>query len=301
VSRPDPSTEVFEAHRPRLTRLAYRMLGSLAEAEDVTQEAWLRWSRVDPAEIREPGAWLTRTTTRLALDLLKSARVRRETYVGAWLPEPLITGPEADAEAFADDLTLSLMTAMERLSPLERAAFLLHDVFDVGFDEVATTLERDPASVRQLASRARRHIRQARPRYAVEPQEGERIARAFFDAARSGDMAALGALLADEATLKSDGGGKVIAFHNAIQGAPKLLRLYAGLHRKYGQEGSEMLRPVWIDGLPGYISLERGRILQTTALTIVDGRVVEVFITRNPDKLARIAALLDRNSPLAST
>lgn len=300
MSRPDPATEAFEAHRPRLMRLAYRMLGSLTEAEDVAQDAWLRWSRIDPTEIREPGAWLTRTTTRLALDRLKSARMQRETYVGAWLPDPMITGPEPDAEAFADDLTLSLMTAMERLSPLERAAFLLHDVFDVGFDEVATTLERDPVSVRQLASRARRHIQAARPRYAVEPEEGERLARAFFDAARSGDTAALSTLLADDVTLRSDGGGKVIAFHNAINGAPKLLRLYAGLHRKYGHEGSEMIRPVWIDGLPGYVSLERGRILQTTALTIAEGLIVEVFITRNPDKLAGIAALLDA-SPLAST
>jgi len=299
VSPPDPSTKVFEAHRPRLTRLAYRMLGSLAEAEDVTQEAWLRWSRVDPAKIREPGAWLTRTTTRLALDLLKSARMRRETYVGAWLPEPLITQPASGVEEFADDLTLSLMTAMERLSPLERAAFLLHDVFDIGFDEVATTLERDAGSVRQLASRARRHIQAARPRYAVEPAEGERLARAFFEAAKSGDTASLSALLAADVTLRSDGGGKVMAFHNAIHGAPKLLRLYAGLHRKYSRQGSEMLRPVWIDGLPGYISLERGRILQTTALTIVDGRIVEVFITRNPDKLAHIAALLNE-PPLAS-
>lgn len=299
MSQPDPATEVFEAHRPRLTRLAYRMLGSLAEAEDVTQEAWLRWSRVDPADVREPGAWLTRTTTRLALDLLKSARMRRETYVGAWLPEPLITEPASGVEEFADDLTLSLMTAMERLSPLERAAFLLHDVFDIGFDEVATTLERDAGSVRQLASRARRHIQAARPRYAVEPAEGERLARAFFEAAKSGDTASLSALLAADVTLRSDGGGKVMAFHNAIHGAPKLLRLYAGLHRKYSRQGSEMLRPVWIDGLPGYISLERGRILQTTALTIVDGRIVEVFITRNPDKLAHIAALLNE-PPLAS-
>ena len=293
MSRPDPATDVFEAHRPRLARLAYRMLGSLAEAEDVVQEAWLRWSRVDPAEIREPAAWLTRTTTRLALDLLKSARARRETYVGSWLPEPLITGPEADAEAFADDLTLSLMTAMERLSPLERAAFLLHDVFDVGFDEVATTLERDPVSVRQLASRARRHIQAARPRYAVEREEGERLARAFFEASRTGDLTALSALVAEGVTLKSDGGGKVIAFYNAIHGAPKLLRLCAGLHRKYGSHAHEFIRPVWIDGLPGYISRERGRILQTTALAIEDGRIVDIFITRNPDKLARIAALLD--------
>jgi len=300
VSQPDPVTEAFEAHRPRLTRLAYRMLGSVAEAEDVAQDAWLRWSRIDPTEIHEPGAWLTRTTTRLALDRLKSARMQRETYVGAWLPEPLITGPASGVEDFADDLTLSLMTAMERLSPLERAAFLLHDVFDVDFDEVATTLERDPVSVRQLASRARRHIQAARPRYAAKPEEGERLAHAFFEAAKSGDTTALSALLTADVTLRSDGGGKVIAFHNAIHGAPKLLRLYAGLHRKYGHEGSEMIRPVWIDGLPGYVSLERGRILQTTALTIVQGQIAEVFITRNPDKLAHIAALLSETPPASA-
>jgi len=280
VSPPDPATDLFETHRPRLVRLAYRMLGSVAEAEDVVQNAWLRWRAVDADEIREPGAWLTRTTSRLALDVLKSARARRETYFGAWLPEPFVETPVDTAQ---DDLTLTLMMALERLSPLERAAFLLHDVFGVGFDEVATTLDRDATAVRQLAARARRHVREARPRYVVEREEGDRIARAFFDASRSGDVGALTNLLSETVTLRADGGGKVIAFRNPIEGLARIQRLYAGLNRKYGTDSFVFLRLLWIDGLPGFVSLERGRVLQTTALSIEDGRIVEIFITRNPD------------------
>jgi RNA polymerase sigma-70 factor (ECF subfamily) len=294
MSRPDPATEVFEAHRPRLARLAYRMLGSMAEAEDVVQNAWLRWRSTDQEAVREPAAWLTRTTTRLALDVLRSAHARRETYVGSWLPEPLI---DSRPETPEDNLTLTLMVALERLSPLERAAFLLHDVFGVDFDEVAVTLEKDAASVRQLASRARRHVREDRPRYTLDRQEGDRIARAFFDASRTGDVATLSQLLAGEVVLRADGGGKVVAFHNAIEGVEKLLRLFAGLSRKYGPEAFEYIRPLWIDGLPGYVSLERGKVLQTTALAIEDGRIVEIYMTRNPDKLARVAAMLDLPPP----
>ncbi len=221
VSPPDPATELFETHRPRLVRLAYRMLGSVAEAEDVVQNAWLRWRTVDADQVREPGAWLTRTTSRLALDVLKSVRAQREIYFGSWLPEPLPEPlAEVEAEAVHDDLTLTLMMALERLSPLERAAFLLHDVFGVGFDEVAVTLERDPPAVRQLAARARRHVQHARPRYVVEREEGDRIARAFFEASRSGDVGALTHLLSETAILRANGGGKVIAFRNPIAGWP---------------------------------------------------------------------------------
>lgn len=219
MSPPDPATDLFETHRSRLVRLAYRMLGSVAEAEDVVQNAWLRWRTVDADQVREPGAWLTRTTSRLALDVLKSARARRETYFGAWLPEPFI---EAEAEPAQDSLTLTLMMALERLSPLERAAFLLHDVFGVGFDEVATTLGRDAAAVRQLAARARRHVQDARPRYVVGREEGDRIARTFFDASRSGDVDALTHLLSETAVVRADGGGKVIAFRNPIEGLARI-------------------------------------------------------------------------------
>lgn len=290
MTQPD-ATDVFEAQRPRLLRLAYRMLGSTAEAEDIVQEAWLRWQRADTGDVREPAHYLSRTVTRLCLDTIKSARARRETYVGSWLPEPIVE-PEND-EMRADELTLSLMLALERLSPLERAAFLLHDVFGEPLDSIATTLDRDAAAVRQLAVRARKHVRETKPRYKIARDEGDRIAKAFFAASTTGNLEALRTMLADNVTLQSDGGGKVLAFINPIVGLKKMLRLYEGLREKFASENpAEMIRPVWIDGLPGYISRERGGVLQTTALEIEDGRIVAIYITRNPDKLGHIAEMV---------
>lgn len=287
VKPPEEAIRVFEAHRPRLVRLAYRMLGSMAEAEDVVQNAWLRWQRTDHSKVLAPQSFLSRIVTRLCLDELKSARTRREAYVGPWLPEPLIEQPD---EPVRDDLTLALMLALERLSPLERAAFLLHDVFGVPLGEVAATLERDAAAVRQLAVRARRHVEAARPRFPVAPEEGERIARAFFAASNTGDTAALRAMLAENVVVRADGGGKVTAFRNPIVGLEKALRLYAGLARKYGPAGATLLDIVRVDGLPGFVSRMGvgATVLQTTALGIEDGRITAVYITRNPDKLARL-------------
>ncbi len=287
---PDEATGVFLAQRRRLVRLAYRMLGSVAEAEDIVQDAWLRWRQVDMAKVREPAAFLTRTVTRLCLDALKSARAQRETYVGSWLPEPIV---EPDEDGIApDEVTLTLMLALERLSPLERAAFLLHDVFDVALEEVARTLERDAAAVRQLAVRARRHVQEARTRFPVAREEGARIAQAFFAAVQSGDLASLQGMLSQNVVLRSDGGGKVIAFLNPIHGLQRVLRLYRGLYRKLGRESGVWLRQVRIDGLPGYVSRERGGVLQTTALAIEDGRITAIYITRNPDKLGHVAAMM---------
>ncbi|EGY01402.1 RNA polymerase, sigma-24 subunit [Nitrospirillum viridazoti Y2] len=283
------ATAIFQAHRPRLVRLAYRMLGSLAEAEDVVQDAYLRWRQADHATVDVPAAFLSRIVTRLCLDTLKSARVRRETYVGAWLPEPLAG---SDEEAEEDDLTLTLMMALERLSPLERAAFLLHDVFGVALDEVAGTLHRDAAAVRQLAVRARRHVQEARPRYPVAPEEGERIAQAFYAASHLGDVDTLRGLLAQDVVLRADGGGKVHAFRNPILGVERMVRLFASLHAKGEFQSAAFIRPMRIDGLPGYVSVERGTVLQTTAFEIEDGRITAIYITRNPDKLVRIAQAL---------
>jgi RNA polymerase sigma factor (sigma-70 family) len=286
---PDPTIADFEAQRPRLLRLAYRMLGSVAEAEDVVQDAWLRWSRVD-GPVDAPSAYLTRVVTRLCLDQMKSARVRRETYVGAWLPEPLVGTTEDDQ---ADDVTFTLMLALERLSPLERAAFLLHDVFGMALGDVAGTLGRDAAAVRQLAVRARRHVQAARPRFPVAAAEADRITSAFFAAARDGDAAALGAILAEDVVIRSDGGGRVLAFLNPIVGIAKALRLFAGLARKHKAAGGPvLLQRITIDGLPGYASIDRGQVLQTTALEIRDGRIAAIYIVRNPDKLHHVAALL---------
>lgn len=287
---PDTATALFQTHRPRLVRLAYRMLGSLSEAEDVVQDAWLRWRTVDVAGVAAPGAFLSRIVTRLCLDVMKSARVQRESYVGSWLPEPLVeTVPEPDP----DDLTLTLMLALERLSPLERAAFLLHDVFGVALEDVATTLDRAPATVRQLAVRARRHVQAARPRYPVAPEDGTRMARAFFAASHSGDTTALRDLLAEDVVLRADGGGKVLAFLNPILGAERVLRLFARLSAKQAIGPDNPMQVMWIDGLPGFASIERGAVLQTTALEITDGRISAIYITRNPDKLRHLAPTLD--------
>lgn len=283
----EPSSRLadFQHERKRLIRLAYRMLGSFSEAEDVVQDAWLKWEQVD-GSVDSPAAYLTRIVTRLCLDRLKSARSRRETYIGPWLPDPLVGSIDPD-ETIADDITVTLMLAMERLSPLERAAFLLHDVFDVALSDVAVALSREPAAVRQLASRARKHVQAARPRFSVEAAEASRITQAFFVAARDGDTASLASLLAQDVEIHSDGGGKVLAFRNVIRGVDRALRLFAGLRRKNAPV-AELLRTAEIDGLPGYISVDRG-LVQTTALDIRGGKIAAIYIVRNPDKLQHLA------------
>jgi RNA polymerase sigma-70 factor (ECF subfamily) len=287
---PEQRLTDFEAQRPRLLRLAYRMLGSLSEAEDVVQDAWPRWAAVDGG-VDVPAAYLTRIVTRLCLDQLKSARARREEYVGAWLPEPLLQQASEEEEAIADDVTLTLMMAMERLSPLERAAFLLHDIFETPLNEVALTLDRDPAAVRQLASRARRHVREARPRYALSPESASELVRAFHEASTKGDIKMLRGILADEVAVFSDGGGKVLAFRNVVRGTDRVLRLFQGLARKAAYR-PQLLRTVMIDGLPGFVSIDRGAVLQTTALEVRDGKITALYIVRNPDKLRHVEEML---------
>lgn len=286
----DQRTTEFEAERRRLTRLAYRMMGSLTEAEDVVQDAWLRWTGVEGG-IDSPPAYLTRIVTRLCVDRRRSARVRRETYVGPWLPDPLV-GSVDPSETFADDVTVTLMLALERLSPLERAAFLLHDVFDVPLTEVAITLGREPAAVRQLAARARKNVQAAHPRFDVAPADADRISRAFFVAARDGDIAALSALLASDVEIHTDGGGKVLAFRNVIRGIERALRLFAAQRRKHAVPPT-LLRVVTIDRLPGYVSLDGRGVLQTTALDIREDRIAAIYIVKNPDKLSHLSADVD--------
>lgn len=287
---PDPALSEdaaasFAPLRPRLLRVAYRMLGSISEAEDVVQDAYLRWHRADRSEVRDAAGFLTRTVTRLCLDVLKSARQRRETYVGPWLPEPIIA-PEPEPDG--DDITLTLMLALERLSPLERAAFLLHDVFGVGFDEIATTLGRDAAACRQLAARARAHVRSERPRFPVSAEQGQAIAAAFFQASRSGDLGALTSLLADEVVFVSDGGGKRPAALNPVRGHDRVMRLLDGIARKTVAGASALLAVRVIDGLPGFVSREPDGLIQTTALEISGGRIVAIYVVRNPDKLRHL-------------
>lgn len=267
------------------------MLGSLAEAEDVVQDAFLRWLGSDRKAVREPAAFLTRIVTRLCLDHLKSARVQRETYIGPWLPEPIVlphAGTEGAGTEAEDHLTTTLMLALERLSPLERAAFLLHDVFGLGFEEVALAIERDAAAARQLAARARSHVRAERPRYPLPAGEGETIASTFFAASRSGDVTALKSLLADAAILYTDGGGKRNAALNPIASSEKIARFFAGIATPSKAGPSTFLRHALIDGLPGFVSLEKDGLIQTTAFDIEDGRIRRIYVMRNPDKLARV-------------
>jgi RNA polymerase sigma-70 factor (ECF subfamily) len=278
----------FEPVRPRLLRVAYRMLGSVADAEDVVQDAFLRWLGADRAAVATPEAYRVRTVTRLCLEALKSARRRRETYIGPWLPEPVV---EAD-DALETDVTLPLLMALERLSPLERAAFLLHDVFGMAFEEVAGAIGRDAAAARQLATRARQHVHEDRPRFAVDRQKGHELAEAFFTASRSGDLAGLKAMLAADVTFVADGGGKRPAGPAPIVGREAVLGFIERLARLLMSRPTELIRYATINGLPGFVTREADGELQTTALEIRDGRIVGVYVMRNPDKLRRLGATL---------
>jgi RNA polymerase sigma-70 factor, ECF subfamily len=292
----DPSAS-FEPHRRRLRGLAYRMLGSMAEAEDAVQEAYLRWHDTDRAAVTEPRAFLVTTTTRICLDVLKSARARREEYVGPWLPDPVTDtaalAPDAQTE-IAEDLSVALLLALDRLSPLERAAFLLHDVFDYSFTQVADTLGRNEAACRQLASRARARVRESRPaapvrpgRSAIDPKHAELLS-AFVTASRSGDLAMLTSLLASDARLVTDSGGKVPSAMNVLHGGDRVAAFLAGVVRK-GWTADFSYRLDTINGLPGLIVTGPQGLVQTTAFEFDGDAIATIYAVRNPDKLRHLA------------
>jgi RNA polymerase sigma-70 factor, ECF subfamily len=286
----DSDAQSFESHRRTLTGLAYRMLGSRAEADDVVQDAYLRWHAADRAAVVDPRRYLGTVVTRLCLDRMKSAQARREVYVGQWLPEPVVD--EAfDAEAAGDlahDLSMALMLVLERLSPLERASFLLHDVFGLDFGEVSRALNRGEAACRKLATRARAHIEAGRPRFAASQEEGRRLSGAFADATRTGDAAALIKLLAEDAVLYTDGGGKRVAALNPIYGADKILRFFAGVARKNTALAMLQIRAATVNGLPGFVLREDDGSVSTMALEHRDGRIVAIYVVRNPEKLRHV-------------
>lgn len=282
--------EVFQAHRSTLKGLAYRMTGSVADAEDIVQDAYLRWRCVDPGDVSNPRGFLSTTVTRLCLDSLKSARARRESYVGPWLPEPLLGDETLAADRsteLAEDVSVALMMALERLSPLERAAFILHDVFDYGYDEVASTLNRRQDACRQLAARARTHVKAARPRYQPTADERERVVHAFVSAVASGDLGQLRDTLAEDAVLYSDGGGRVKAALRPIQGAEKIVRFLEGAAKKFPFRESAQLVSSVVNGTPGLVVEEAGVVVQTIAFEVRNGRIEVMFVVRNPDKLSR--------------
>jgi RNA polymerase sigma-70 factor (ECF subfamily) len=286
---------VFAPLRADLIGLAYRMTGSRATAEDIAQEAFLRWAAADRAAIESPRAWLLKVTARLALDHLKSARNRREIYVGPWLPEPLLESTEAPQEADharAETLSFAFLLTLQRLTPSERAIFILHDLFDTPFAEIAVLLQRSEAACRQLAVRARAHLAEDRPRAAVSEADGARITRAFLAASQGGDETALRAMLAADVVLHTDGGGIRPAARNLIRGAARAARMFAGLARKRLGDPAPLLHVGRINGLPGYVTLEPDGLPQATALEIAEGRITAVYIIRNPEKLGAITAAL---------
>lgn len=286
----DQDAAVFETHRRALTGLAYRMLGSRAEAEDIVQDAYLRWHAADRSVVEEPRRYLGTVVTRLCLDRMKSARAQRELYVGQWLPEPLVDEVFDDEAAgdIAHDVSVALMLVLERLSPLERASFLLHDVFGLDFAEVARSLGRGEAACRQLAARARAHIEAGRPRFSASREDGQRLATAFQAAMATGDTKTLAQILANDAVLYTDGGGKRAAALNPIRGADRILRVLGGIARKSPALATITARPATVNGLAGLVMRETDGSIDTMAIEHHDGRIVAIYLTRNPEKLQHV-------------
>jgi RNA polymerase sigma-70 factor, ECF subfamily len=276
----------FEAHRSFLAGLAYRMLGSIAEAEDVVQDAYLRWAECETSTITHTRAYLARVVTRLCLDRMKSATSRREQYVGTWLPEPIVAGP---AEPMANDLSIALLVTLERLSSFERAAFLLHDVFDMDYADIASTLGRSEEACRQLATRARQHVRDGRPRFAATEAHREKLFAAFEAVMTSGDVAEFAQLLADDAVLYADGGGKRAAALDPIQGKQNILQLFAAVLAAQGLFQRDQLRRASINGLPGFVVRSEDGV-QTTAFEVQGDQIVALYTVRNPEKLRHLVS-----------
>jgi len=282
----DDPLQSFHAHRPLLFSIAYRMLGSVADAEDVVQEAYLRWQPVDALEVRSPKDFLSATVTRLAMDHLRSARVRREVYVGPWLPDPLL-GVSKDDPVAAVDLAESLSTAflvlLERLTPTQRAAFLLREVFGYDYPEIARILETTEANCRQLVQRAKQRIATGRPRFAPDPGAADDLAHRFLTACTTGDVDGLLALLAEDAVAWADGGGKFAAARRPVVGAVRVARFLAGVVRKWGSWGE--LRVASVNGGLGLVVYVGGRPRGVVTVAVAAGRVQDLFVMVNPDKL----------------
>uniref|UniRef100_C5CR89 RNA polymerase, sigma-24 subunit, ECF subfamily n=1 Tax=Variovorax paradoxus (strain S110) TaxID=543728 RepID=C5CR89_VARPS len=288
----DDPTLAFNSHRSRLQGIAYRMLGSVAEAEEVVQDAWLRWHEADKAALGSAEAWLVTVVTRLSIDRLRAAKVQREHYVGAWMPEPTLTGgPDSPEQLLerADNISVAFLAVLERLAPEARAAFLLREVFDADYDEVARTLGKSEAACRQLVHRAKAQVQEARPRFQVPRETHQRLLRAFADAAARGSLQELKALMAEDVELIGDGGGKVQSFSKVLRGSQRLAQLYFALWRRMG--AAVRMELVELNGEPGLLRFLDGELESAQTFEIEDERIVRVRVQRNPDKLARIAQL----------
>ncbi|MFE0573199.1 RNA polymerase sigma-70 factor [Streptomyces albogriseolus] len=291
----DTATELFEEHRPVLMGVAYRMLGRVADAEDVVQDAWLRWSGGDRTAVREPRGFLVRITTRLAVDRLRQIKARGETYVGPWLPEPYATDfgdtvtDTAERAVLADSVSLAVLVVLETLSPLERAVFVLREAFGYPYADIAAMLDRGEAAVRQLAARARRHVDERRPRYDVDPARRRDLTERFLDAAAGGDLAGLMELLAADVRLVGDSGGKARAPLRVLDGADHVGRFFVGVAVKGLPDAS--VRVVELNGGPALLVLSGGKPDTVVQIDADGDRIRTVYVVRNPDKLAALAAL----------
>lgn len=287
--------EEFEALRPLLFSIAYRILGSVGEAEDAVQEAWLRFDG-SPTRPVSAKAFLSATVTRISIDVLRSARVRREAYVGPWFPEPLLSDPYQDparSAELADSVSMAALLLLERLSPLERSVFVLREVFGFGFEEVAQAVGRSEAACRQLAVRARRHMEAGRPRFAADRQARQELARRFFDALKDGDVDALRDLLAADVQLVGDGGGRAPQLARAVVGAENVARVL-GTVFPWLVRIDVTFEPREVNGQPGAVFRDRdGKVLHTMALDVLDGRIQAIRSVLNPDKLGHLGPVAD--------
>ncbi len=291
----DTETDVFEEHRPVLLGVAYRMLGRVADAEDVVQEAWLRWSGADRSEVREPRGYLVRITTRLAIDRLRQVKARGETYVGPWLPEPYVTDfgdtvPDAAERAvLADSVSLAVLVVLESLSPLERAVFVLREAFGYPYADIATMLDRSESAVRQLGGRARKHVEERRPRYDVDPAQRRDLTERFLAASMDGDIEGLMSLLAPDVRLVGDSGGKAKAPVRVLETADKVGRFITGVAGKGGGVPDLSFRFLEVNGGPAVLMMSGDKPDSVLQLEVLDGRIQSVYIIRNPDKLRSLA------------
>lgn len=285
----DLATETFVAHRNLLFTVAYEMLGSAADAEDVLQETWLRWIKVDVRQVSDQRAYLVRITTRQSLNRLRTLRRRKEAYVGPWLPEPLLTTPDvAEDVELAESVSMALMLVLETLSPTERAVFVLREAFDIGYDEIAAAVDKSPAAVRQIAHRARQHVDARRPRQAVSPSETRTALEAFQRALDTGDPQDLLDVLAPEVVLVSDGGGVKQAALRPITGAQKVVRYLVGLLGKAG--GALTGEPTMVNGNPALVVRLDGEIDGIMAVRAEHARITGLYYVRNPEKLTRVGS-----------
>ncbi len=288
---------IFAKHRARIFGITYRLVGTVSDAEDIVQETWLRWASAPLDDVRSPEAWLVTTAGRLGIDQLRRLKRRRETYIGPWLPEPIVEAagrsPEMTPEerlSLGDDVSMALLHMLERLAPEERAAFLLHEVFDYDYADLAALLGKSQAACRQIVSRARRRVHDDRPRFSASADDHARLASAFADALTAEDPASLIACLHDKAILYSDGGGRAAAALNPIYGADRILRFLIGVRKKVPQLNETEL--VLVNGRPGFVLLIGGKLHSAVSFDVEEGRINAVYMMRNPDKLRAAAESL---------